>query len=473
MKIQPLQPADHVSPEALREFLEQCQYVAKSDGDTRLVSISITVDALDPLAVLETIYEPGHPHFYAEHPSAGTAIVGAEVAAKVELQGEDRFTQLQQFADDTWAKTIAVGPVEAPFGGPHIFVAATFASAVAKADPFPAVLAFVPRWQVARAGDVTTAVANVPVAPEADLDALTERLWRAHAKFGRFTFADAAEAPSRQPQKFTTTESFDYRESVRRGLDHIASGELEKIVLARALDVTADSALHPLQVLDGLRQRFSECFSFSVANGRGESFIGASPERLVRVSQGKLEADVLAGTIRRGVGAAEDACMGKELLASTKDQHEHAVVLNEMKRRLEGLGLTVEHPSQPSLRKLANLQHLHTPVRSELPNAIRLLDALSVLHPTPAVGGAPRVAAISAIPDIEGFSRGLYAGALGWMNARGGGEFMVGIRSALVRGDQARVYAGAGIVAGSTPDKEFAETEFKLKALLDALQPVR
>jgi menaquinone-specific isochorismate synthase len=244
-------------------------------------------------------------------------------------------------------------------------------------------------------------------------------------------------------------------------------------VLARALDLTANAPLHPLQVLDGLRQRFPECFSFSIANGQGDSFIGASPERLVRVSQNVLEADVLAGTIRRGFGAMEDAAMGAQLLASEKDQHEHAVVLSSMLRRLKKLGLTPEQPAQPVLRKLANLQHLHTPVRAPLMDGIRLLDALAVLHPTPAVGGSPREKAVREIRGIEGFSRGLYAGALGWMNARGGGEFMVGIRSALVHGERARVYAGAGIVAGSTPDKEFAETELKFKALMDALRPVR
>lgn len=473
MKVLPLQPADHASPEALRAFLTQCQAAARSDGRERLVSISITVGALDPLAVLEAIYEPGAPHFYAEHPAEHSAIAGAEIAATIELAGPDRFAALQQFADSTFARTIAVGPVEAPFGGPHIFIAAAFAAQVEAGEPFPAVLAFVPRWQVARAGDVTTAVANVPVAPDADLDALTQRVWRAHARFGAFSLVGAAPRSTRQPREFSLGEAFDYRTSVATAVRRIAAGEFEKIVLARAVDLQADAPLHPLQVLDGLRQRFPDCFSFSVANGRGDSFIGASPERLVRVSQGNLEADVLAGTSRRGVGAVDDATVGAALLASGKDRHEHEVVLASMRRRLEGLGLTVAHEGEPRLKKLANLQHLHTPVRARLAEGTRLLDALAVLHPTPAVGGSPRAAAVAAIRELEGFPRGLYAGALGWMNARGGGEFMVGIRSALVRGDRARVYAGAGIVAGSEPDKEFAETDLKFKALLDALQPLR
>ena len=135
----------------------------------------------------------------------------------------------------------------------------------------------------------------------------------------------------------------------------------------------------------------------------------------------------------------------------------------------EPLGLALEHAAKPQLRRLANVQHLDTPVRAVLPEAVRLLEVLAALHPTPAVGGSPRAAAVARIRELEGFPRGLYAGALGWLNARGGGEFFVGIRSALVDGANVRVYAGAGIVAGSAPEKEFAETELKFKAMLDAV----
>jgi len=472
MNVLPLDPLANASPEALRGFLGQCQRAARSDGRPRLVSISITVDALDPLAVLEAIYEPGHPHFYAEHPSDATAIAGAEKADSLTCDGVDRFAQLQIHIDDVLDRTIAVGDVQAAFGGPHFFVAATFEPTVGADEPFPALTAFVPRWQVARAGDRTTAVANLPVEPESDLVELTERVWRAHRRFGSISFDGGnASLPPEDPLTINHREAGDYAAQVRLGLQGIAEDRFTKIVLARAIDLEANRPLHPLQALDGLRQRFPNCFSFSVANGRGESFIGASPERLVRVSRGVLEADVLAGSIRRGRGAAEDASLGATLLASEKDRREHGVVLAMVRRRLESLGLTVEYPPHPRLRKLANVQHIHTPVRAELPQGQRLLDVLAELHPTPAVGGEPRDAVLEPIKEIEGFSRGLYAGALGWINSRGGGEFMVGIRSALVRGVQARVFAGAGIVAGSDPAKELAETDLKFRALLEGLIP--
>jgi menaquinone-specific isochorismate synthase len=468
MTILPINPAEDASPEALRAFLAGCQAKAAADGLPVLASISLVVPALDPLAVLEAIFDPTQPHFYTERPSVGSALAGAEVAMSVTAGGPGRFAAAQRFIDETLARTVAVGDVNAPFGGPHFFTSFAFHDEVEAGEPFPAAQVFVPRWQVARAGEVTTAVANIVVEAHSDLDALAGRVWRAHGKFARFDFAPAAEAEG--VLKFNQCEAGDYLATVRRGLERIAAGEFKKIVLARAIDLSADRALHPLTVLNGLRQRFPDCYAFSAANGAGQSFIGASPERLLRVSQGVIETEALAGSTRRGAGASEDAALAAALLRSEKDVREHRHVIGSITRRLEPLGVRLDHAEAPVLRKLANVQHLHTPMRGALPAGVRLLDLLAVLHPTPAVGGTPREAAVARIRELEGFPRGLYAGALGWINARGGGEFFVGLRSALIEGGHARVYAGAGIVAGSEPEREFAETELKFQALLAALR---
>jgi len=472
MTILPLHPADNASPEALHAFLGQCRAAAVRDGHAKLVSISLAVDALDPLAVLESIFEPGEPHFYAERPALATAIAGAEVAVAHAAHGPGRFADVQRWVADTVAHTIAVGDVAAPFGGPHFFAGFTFRDEVEAGEPFPAAFAFVPRWQVALAGSTTTAVANLLVAPDADLTALALRVWRAHQKFRGFGFQESVEteSASRPAPKFSRRETGDYRASVARALAKIARGDFSKIVLARAQDLAAAQPLHPLQMLNGLRQRFPDCYAFSFARGGGPSFIGASPERLVRVSQGRLETEALAGSIRRGATASEDAALAATLARSEKDQREHRQVLDDIVARLAPLGIKPEFPAAPQIRRLANVQHLHTPVQAALPETVTLLDVLAAMHPTPAVGGVPRDAAVECIRGLEGFPRGLYAGAMGWLNARGGGEFFVGLRSALVEGATARAYAGAGIVAGSTPEREFAETELKFKAMLDALE---
>lgn len=470
MTILPLDPAANATPEALQAFLTRCRAAAVARGRPQLVSISLQVDALDPLAVLESIFEPGEPHFYAERPDLGSALAGAEVAAAFAADGPGRFAAVQRWVDDLLANAIAVGDVNAPFGGPHFFAGFAFHDHVEAGEPFPAAQVFVPRWQVARAGAVTTAVANFMVAPEGDLTALAERVWRAHGKFRGFTYREPAVTPATAPvSRREVQESNDYRGAVARALQLIAAGEFQKIVLARALDVTAGAPLHPLRMLNGLRERFPDCYAFSMANGRSQSFIGASPERLVRVSQGLLETEALAGSIRRGAGASEDAALAAALLLSEKDLREQRLVVDAIARRLSALGLAPTQAAGPTLRRLANVQHLHTSIRAELRGGVRLLDAVAALHPTPAVGGTPREAAVRRIRELEGFPRGLYAGAIGWLNAREGGEFLVGLRSALVEGAQARVYAGAGIVAGSIPEKEFAETELKFKAMLDAL----
>lgn len=470
MTILPLHPSDHASPAALRDFLAGCQVQAVQAGRPKLVSISLAVEALDPLAVLESIFDPREPHFYAEQPTVESALAGAEVAASVEAEGPERFARVQRWAEELLDGAIAVGDVTAPFGGPHVFAGFAFAERAEPGEPFPAAYAFVPRWQVARAGATTTAVANLLVAPGADLEPLTERVWRAHAKFRSFAFGEPPAAGTDEAGGgFTTSEVGNYAAAVNGALTCIARGGCNKIVLARAKDITARRPLHPLRVLNGLRQRFPECHAFSFTRGGGTSFIGASPERLVRVSRGVLETEALAGSMRRGGGASEDAALGAALLRSEKDQREHEAVLRDIVVRLESAGVRVEAPGAPRLRRLANVQHLLTPLRAAVPEGVRLLDLVAAMHPTPAVGGSPREAAVARIRDLEGFPRGLYAGALGWMNARGGGEFFVGIRSALVEGARCRVFAGAGIVAGSTPEKEFAETELKFAAMLQAL----
>lgn len=470
MTILPINPAANANPEALRAFLEQCRSAAARAGRAKLVSISIAVDALDPLAVLESIFEPGEPHFYAERPDIGSAIAGAETAAAFESTGPGRFEAVQRWIDAMLQDTIAVGDVSAPFGGPHFFTGFAFADEVEAGEPFAAARVFVPRWQVARAGAVTTAVANFLVPPDADLNALAERVWRAHRKFGGFRYRETLLTEPSAEAIFQVREAGDYRAVVAKAVARIDAGEFTKIVLARAQEFASDQPLHPLRVLNGLRQRFPDCYAFSLANGRGQSFIGASPERLVRVSKGVLETEALAGSIRRGAGASEDAALAGTLLRSEKDRREHQHVLAAITARLEHLGLAPEYAAEPGLRRLANVQHLHTPIRAALPENVRLLAVLAALHPTPAVGGSPLAAAVAAIRGLENFPRGLYAGAIGWSNARGGGEFFVGLRSALVDGGTARVYAGAGIVAGSTPEKEFAETELKFKAMLEALR---
>ena len=224
MTILPINPAANANPEALRAFLEQCRSAAARAGRAKLVSISIAVDALDPLAVLESIFEPGEPHFYAERPDIGSAIAGAETAAAFESTGPGRFEAVQRWIDAMLQDTIAVGDVSAPFGGPHFFTGFAFADEVEAGEPFAAARVFVPRWQVARAGAVTTAVANFLVPPDADLNALAERVWRAHRKFGGFRYRETPVTEPSAEAIFQVREAGDYRAVVAKAVARIDAG---------------------------------------------------------------------------------------------------------------------------------------------------------------------------------------------------------------------------------------------------------
>jgi menaquinone-specific isochorismate synthase len=223
--------------------------------------------------------------------------------------GVRRFTEAKAFIEHTLANTIAVGPVGEPFAGPHFFLASGFSHEVGADAPFPPLRLFVPRWQVSRMGDGSVAVANLLITPEVPVDLVTAKVWKAHEKFRAFDYSAAQERtrPSAPKQITEVGGAGWYQRAVTQALEDIAASRYEKIVLARAQRMTTAEEFHPLGVLNHLRQRYASCYAFSVANGRGQSFIGASPERLIRVAGGRMHTEALAGSAPRGQSASEDA----------------------------------------------------------------------------------------------------------------------------------------------------------------------
>src|SRR6187551_36379 len=191
MKTPPVNPTASATPDALRDFLGQCSAAARACGRPQLVSISVAVDNLDPLAVLESIFDPTEQHFYAERPADGFSVAGAEAVLEFAAAGPDRFAAAKAFIERTLADTIAIGPLEEPFAGPHFFFAVGFGPEAAADAPFGALKLFVPRWQVARRGDSTVAVANFVITADSPVEQLTARVWKAHAKFGAFDYSRA------------------------------------------------------------------------------------------------------------------------------------------------------------------------------------------------------------------------------------------------------------------------------------------
>jgi salicylate biosynthesis isochorismate synthase/menaquinone-specific isochorismate synthase len=265
-----------------------------------------------------------------------------------------------------------------------------------------------------------------------------------------------------------------YEAAVGRAVELIRAGAegegLSKIVLAREVEVhvPAGSPHEVASAFGVLREAFAGCFVFAV--GRGSStFLAASPELLIRREGLRASTLALAGSTGRSADPAVDDHLGERMLRSEKDRSEHAIVVERIVETMRGHAVWVTAPEEPTVVKIANIQHLATPIRAQLAHAVGAIELAGLLHPTPAVGGEPDSVALPLIPALEGIDRGWYAGPVGWTDAHGDGEFAVALRCALVRGEVARLYAGVGVVADSDPSAELAETEIKLGALLPVL----
>jgi salicylate biosynthesis isochorismate synthase/menaquinone-specific isochorismate synthase len=243
---------------------------------------------------------------------------------------------------------------------------------------------------------------------------------------------------------------------------------MRKVVLAREVVVGSHAAHDPAALFGAMREQFSSCFCFCCGTPEA-AFFGASPELLVRRSGASVSTVALAGSIRRSSDPAVDDHLGEQLLRSDKNRREQRIVSERIVRTLRPHAVWVEAAAEPEVIKVANIQHLGTPVFAQLAEPRSAVELAGLMHPTPAVGGEPRGPAIAAIAEVEGMDRGWYAGPVGWMDATEDGEFCVGLRSALLRDREAHLYAGVGVVAGSDPAAELDETEVKLQALLPLL----
>lgn len=256
---------------------------------------------------------------------------------------------------------------------------------------------------------------------------------------------------------------------IARATGEMRAGRLVKVVLARTSEAVFDRPVDPLRALGRLERHYPDTYRFLIEPTAGQAFFGATPELLIRTTGQKLWTAAVAGSRRRGLTPTEDAALERELMGSDKERHEHQIVVSMLRERLTPLTESIRMPDTPSVMKLSNIQHLYTPVSAVLSHSTSIFDLVEQLHPTPALGGSPREAALSLIDQLEETGRGWYAAPVGWVSAHGDGLFSVAIRSAVSKGSRARLYAGAGIVADSEADKEWDETAVKFKPLMDAL----
>ena len=274
-------------------------------------------------------------------------------------------------------------------------------------------------------------------------------------------------SPSPVDAPRTATERRAWEDAVETSLASIRAGRVSKVVLARTLDVAA--ALDPAAVVANLWEENRGSHVFLFEPQPGEALVGAAPETVATLRDGVFHATAVAGSIRRGESPREQAELAAKLLASDKDRSEQRIALDDMVARLQTVAHQIRTDPQPHVLTLARIQHLETEIRASVPPGTAILDLLRLLHPTPAVCGLPRDAALSLLAEVEPFRRGWYAGPVGWLDADGNGVFAPALRSAVFHGGRWRLFAGAGIVEGSVSASEWEETGIKFTPVLEAL----
>ncbi|MHA6623272.1 isochorismate synthase [Pseudonocardia sp. DLS-67] len=399
--------------------------------------LGVRTRRVDPGGLLELLPDDRNPLAWVR---GSDGLVGWGEVARLPVSGENRFAEA-----DAWWRTFRAGlrvsdEVDLPGTGPVAFVSFTFS------DTSQGSVLVVPRVLVGRRDGVAWITEFAHGAGPPAVRAVTPV-----RPSGALRFADGLLPVS------------GYRRAVAEAVRRMRAGELEKAALAHDLLAVGDIPLDPRFLLAGLAKRYPTCWSYSV-----DGLVGATPELLVRRSEGTVSSRVLAGTI--WPGECDD--LPGQLLGSAKDRHEHALAVDSLADALRPMCTTLDVPDTPSVIALRNVSHLSSDVHGKLDpqSPASLLRLAAAVHPTAAVGGTPRDAALTLIAELEGMDRGRYAGPVGWMDGNGDGELGIALRCAQLDGPVARLFAGCGIVADSDPDTEVREAAAKMLAVRDALE---
>ena len=444
---------------ALRGWTERC-------GDEALFSLALPLHGIDPLDALPFLQEPD-PFRWLWDCAPGLSLAASGRCQHLELAGSRRFELAQRFCDITLGRLQDASPTTPAQARPRVLLAFSFFDQIREGlqppEAVPSVQAVLPRWQLSRQGRRGWLRLNGTAQDNAEIRLMVEQLWqraRALEQAGslpadRSTLTIVGRSAARPWQDC-------YRSALDQGLELVNNGELHKLVLAVRQSFDLEMPLDPLPLLQRLRRQQAGSCRFLCQPRSGESFFGASPERLLSLRGGNLRSDALAGTAGRG----DD---GTVLMRSEKDRREHELVVETITNLLRQKGLKPSRRRSPQLARHGQLTHLHTPITADA-GGISALALAEQLHPTPAVAGLPRREAMAWLRTLEPFERGWYAAPIGWIDIAGDAELRVAIRCGHARGSQLDLTAGAGLVRGSIAERELQEVGLKLAVLADQLE---
>ncbi len=438
-------------------------------GKDQMLSITVPVQEIH----LRTLPEIKGEWFFWDRPTADECILGMGEALRITASGEDRLDRLNQALQqihDNWEWI----DLELTGFRPLSYFCCAFDPEDRMQDcweDLPNSGLFLPQLTIQQRDNYCVASFSADLSKNQDADSI-HRQWME-------LFTDLIESLNRPHQppgcktslttRATSSNRAQWRQLVTDAQREIASETMEKVVPARHLQIQAQRRLDPRQLMTTLNYLYPSSMLLAT-HLSGRVFVSATPERLASCNKSRISCDAVAGTIRRSAIEQRDADLGDTLLTDPKARHEHQLVVEDIKHSLGPLCITLNHPDLPSLKPLRNLQHLWTEIRGELKPGVNLLQTAAAIHPTAAVNGSPSTEAKAWLQQNEPFNRGWYAGAAGWIDCKGNGELAVLLRCALLDNDQADLFAGAGITAGSDADSEYAETELKFDVMLEALE---
>lgn len=453
-----------------------------SFNDTMLqeyLALSISVPSVDLLAVIEQDkYKDGF-QYYWEKPNDEFSIAASGELERITSKGESRFKDSSSRGKEVLSRVHHFSGIKHQNAVVHLFGGFSFFDENDSTtwDSFQSSSFTLPEWMIIKEGSSCILTFLIKLDRECSLDENYSSIQKRLFALEHITSAEQYSLSTEVDKEFKldvpgndSKEYYKWIETIRKAKKAIQKEEFEKVVLARQLTIKLNQKIKDTHILNRLRFQYPDCYSFLIRQNAESSFIGSTPERLASFNSKFVLTEGLAGSTSRGKTASEDAILEYNLLHSSKDLHEHEIVLDAIEENLEYYSDHVQHPRSPMVKKLSNVQHLYTPITAKIRNGVSRTEVLKTLHPTPAVGGFPREEAVSFIKQNEDFNRGWYASPIGWINAHGNGEFIVAIRSGLIKNEEVRFFAGCGIVEDSDPEKEWEETNLKFIPMLTALE---
>lgn len=456
-----------IKEELIESLLEEAIDQAKSNNKTQMISMTKEINETDPLRFFESAKRLGMDRTFWTSTSEQFYLVGVGSAFQIDAN-EHRFQNTEIQWEKLLEEAIIHNPYKVPGTGMVTLGGMSFDPSIRKSDlwkKFGHSSFTIPKFILTVNEGKYYMTTNVQVNQGDHSRQLANGIKRAEETLMSYSTTLPNQAGIHSKNEITPRQWMD---TVERATEKIKQDEAEKIVLAREVRIKLMDDASITAVLDQFISSQSNSFVFAFERD-GDCFVGASPERLVKLQNQQLLSTCLAGTAPRGTTKEEDRKISYNLLHDGKNRSEHDFVVNMIKNAMELYCTSIQIPKEPVIYPLKNLQHLYTPVTATLNKGYSIFDIIKQLHPTPALGGVPREESLKFIREQEQLDRGWYGAPIGWLDSNQNGEFAVAIRSGLIQGDEASLFAGCGVVKDSDPQAEYDETNIKFLPMLSVL----